>query len=208
VPLPSFRREFSSLNVYVPYPNAVPSQVQEEITRPLEEALSTMSHVKRMYSYSDANSSNIFLEFEWGMDIDVLRVEARERVERIRADLPDDVEHIFVQGFKSTDIPVLVLRVSSGSDLSKSYDLIEKKIINPLRQVPGVARVISYGVEKKEISSSSTSTGDGHNVDVGPPGRGGAGRNVSAGRVETVGSFSRVLGDFKSSRNSRTSLSA
>ena len=194
--------DFPQLNVYVPYPNAVPSQVQEEITRPLEEALSTMSHVKRMYSYSDANSSNIFLEFEWGMDIDVLRVEARERVERIRADLPDDVEHIYVQGFKSTDIPVLVLRVSSGSDLSKSYDLIERKIINPLRQVPGVARVISYGVEKKEISVEfDLDRVMKHSVDVGELlARLAAGnRNVSAGRVEDGPSrYSvRILGDFK-----------
>jgi HAE1 family hydrophobic/amphiphilic exporter-1 len=194
--------DFPQLNIYVPYPNAVPSQVQEEITRPLEEALSTMSHVKRMYSYSDANSSNIFLEFEWGMDIDVLRVEARERIERIRSELPDDVEHIYVQGFKSTDIPVLVLRVSSGSDLSKSYDLIEKKIVNPLRQVPGVARVLSYGVEKKEISVEfDLDRVTKHNVDVGEllARVASANRNVSAGRIEDGPSkYSvRVLGDFK-----------
>ncbi|MBN1504570.1 MAG: efflux RND transporter permease subunit [Candidatus Eisenbacteria bacterium] len=194
--------DFPQLNIYVPYPNAVPSQVQEEITRPLEEALSTMTHIKRMYSYSDANSSNIYMEFDWGMDIDVLRVEARERVERIRSDLPSDVEHIYVQGFKSTDIPVLVLRVSSGSDLSKSYDLIDRKILTPLRQVPGVAQVVSYGVEKREISVEfDLDRVKKHNVDVGEllSRLAASNRNVSAGRIEEgPNKYSvRVLGDFK-----------
>jgi HAE1 family hydrophobic/amphiphilic exporter-1 len=197
--------DFPQLNVYVPYPNAIPSQVQEEITRPLEETLSTMSHIKRMYSYSDANSSNIYVQFDWGIDIDVLRVEARERIDRIRADLPDDIEHVYVQGFKSTDIPVLVLRVSSGRDLSKSYDLIEKKIVNPLRQVPGVARVIAYGVDKREISVEfDLDRVMKHNVDVSQllDRLSAANRNLSAGRIEQGSDkFAvRVLGDFKTLR--------
>ncbi len=194
--------DFPMLNVYVPYPNAIPSQVQEQITRPLEEALSTMSHIKKMYSYSDASSANIYIEFEWGIDIDVLRVEARERIDRIRSELPDDIEHIYVQGFKSTDIPVLVMRVSSGQDLSKSYDLIERKIVNPLRQVPGVARVIAYGVEEQEISVEfNLDRVMKHDVDVSELlERLSAGnRNVSAGRIEQGrDKYSvRVLGDFK-----------
>jgi len=195
--------DFPQLNIYVPYPNAVPSQVQEEITRPLEEALSTMGHLKKIYSYSATDGSNIFLEFDWGVDIDVLRVEAREKIDRVRDELPNDVEQIFVQGFKSSDIPVLVLRISSGKDLSKSYELIERKIVNPLKQVPGVAKVTSYGVEKKEISIElDMDRVAEHSVDVGSLlyRLGTSNRNVTAGRVEQeLNRYPvRVLGDFKS----------
>jgi HAE1 family hydrophobic/amphiphilic exporter-1 len=194
--------DFPQLYINVPYPNAIPSQVQEEITRPLEEALSTMSHVKKVYSYSDSDGSNVFLEFDWGVDIDLLRVEAREKIDRVRSELPDDVDRIYVQGFSSSDIPILVLRVSSRRDLSKSYDLIEKRIVNPLRQVPGVAQVSSYGVEKKEISIElDLDSVKKHSVDVSSllTRLARANRNVSAGKVdEGEDRFSiRVLGDFK-----------
>ncbi|UCF79302.1 MAG: efflux RND transporter permease subunit [Candidatus Eiseniibacteriota bacterium] len=194
--------DFPQLYINVPYPNAVPSQVQEEITRPLEEALSTMSRLKRIYSYSDSDGSNIFLEFDWGVDIDVLRVEAREKIDRVQPELPDDVDQIYVQGFSSSDIPILILRVASGRDLSKSYDLIEKRIVNPLRQVPGVAQVRSYGVEKREISIElDLDRVKMHSVDVADllSGLTRANRNVSAGRVNDGDDrFSvRVLGDFK-----------
>ncbi|KPJ59317.1 MAG: hypothetical protein AMJ46_11800 [Latescibacteria bacterium DG_63] len=194
--------DFPQLYINVPYPNAVPSQVQEEITRPLEEALSTMSRLKKIYSYSDSEGSHVFLEFDWGVDIDILRVEAREKIDRVRSELPDDVDQIFVQGFSSSDIPILVLRISSGKDLSKSYDLIEKRVVNPLRQVPGIAQVTLYGVEKKEISIElDLDRVKKHSVDVaGLLSRlSRANRNVSAGRVEQgEDKFSvRVLGDFK-----------
>ncbi|MCX5801828.1 MAG: efflux RND transporter permease subunit [Candidatus Eisenbacteria bacterium] len=194
--------DFPQLNVYVPYPNAIPSQVQEEITRPLEEALSTMGHLKKIYSSSASDGSNIFLEFDWGVDIDILRVEAREKIDRVRGELPDDVDQIFVQGFKSSDIPVLVLRVSSGKDLSRSYDLIERKIVNPLKQVPGVAKVTSYGVEKKEIAIElDMDRVTKHSVDVGSllSRLSSSNKNVTAGRVEEEARNYpiRVLGDFK-----------
>jgi len=194
--------DFPQLNVYVPYPNAIPSQVQEEITRPLEEALSTMGHLKKIYSSSATDGSNIFLEFDWGVDIDILRVEAREKIDRVRNELPSDVDQIFVQGFKSSDIPVLVLRISSGKDLSKSYDLIERKIVNPLKQVSGVAKVTSYGVEKREISIElDMDRVTEHSVDVGSLlyRLSSSNRNVTAGRVEegTHKFPIRVLGDFK-----------
>ncbi|MFH0778939.1 MAG: efflux RND transporter permease subunit [Candidatus Eisenbacteria bacterium] len=201
--------DFPGLNINVPYPNAVPSQVQEQITKPLEEALSTIGHLKRIYSYSDADGSNIFLEFDWGLDMDILRVDARERIDRVRADLPSDVEHIFVQGFKSTDIPVLVLRISSGKDLSRSYDLIERRIVNPLRQVPGVAKVTYYGVERKEITIEfDLHRIEKHSVDVGTvlARLSATNRNVTAGKIDEIERKLpvRVLGDFKTLRELET----
>src|SRR5205085_6952312 len=105
--------DFPGLEISIPYPNALPTQVEEEITRPAEEALATMSRVRRMQSWSSANSSTISIDFDWGEDIGPLRVEAREKLDRIRDVLPVDVDHIQVNGFRSSDIPVLECRISA-----------------------------------------------------------------------------------------------
>ncbi len=76
--------DFPGLEINIPYPNALPAQVEEEITRPAEEALATLSRVRRINSWSSANSANIYVQFDWGEDIEPLRVEAREKLERIR----------------------------------------------------------------------------------------------------------------------------
>src|SRR5438034_2833143 len=85
---------FPSLEITIPYPNALPAQVEEEITRPAEEALATLSRVRRINSWSSANSANISIQFDWGEDIAPLRVEAREKLERIRDLLPVDVARV------------------------------------------------------------------------------------------------------------------
>jgi HAE1 family hydrophobic/amphiphilic exporter-1 len=143
--------DFPGLDVQIPYPNALPAQVEEEITRPAEEALSTLSGVRRVFSYSSANSANLYIEFNWGEDIQPLRVEAREKLERIRDQLPVDVDQIQVNSFRSSDIPVLECRVSAERDLSQSYDLLDRHVADPLRRVPGVAKVELYGVEPPEV---------------------------------------------------------
>ncbi len=143
--------DFPQLEITIPYPNSLPAQVEEEITRPAEEALSTLSGVRRMQSYSSANQATISLEFDWGKDIGPLRAEAREKLDRIRDQLPVDVDQIQVNGFRSSDIPVLECRVAAERDLSREYELLDRHIADPLRRVPGVAKVELYGVERPEV---------------------------------------------------------
>src|SRR4249920_423897 len=58
--------DFPGVEINIPYPNALPAQVEEEITRPAEEALATLSKVRKISSWSSANSANIYVEFDWG----------------------------------------------------------------------------------------------------------------------------------------------
>ncbi len=143
--------DFPQVEVYVPYPNASPEQVERTITKPLEEVLATVAHVKTLNSNSEADGSYIGLEFDWGLDIDVLRAEIREKVEQARVELPDDVDHIFVRNFRSSDIPIIEGRISSGRDLRASYALLEHRIKKPLERVKGVADVEIGGVAEQEI---------------------------------------------------------
>ena len=120
--------DFPGVEINIPYPNALPAQVEEEITRPAEEALATLSKVKRISSYSSASGSNISLQFDWGQDIGPLRVEAREKLDRIRDQLPPDVDLIQVNSFRSSDIPVLECRIAADRDLSRDYELLNRHV--------------------------------------------------------------------------------
>jgi len=190
--------DFPRIHVYVPYPNASPEQVEQTITKPLEEALATVPHVKSLSSYSNVDSTYINLEFDWGLDIDLLRADIREKVEQARSELPDDVDHIYVQNFRSDDIPIIEGRISSGRDLRGSYDFLDQKIKKPLERVRGVAEVEIGGVARREISIYLRIDDiKKYNVDVGALFRrmDSANLNVSLGRVRDGENRFGVLAD-------------
>ena len=139
------------LNVGVPYPNATPAQIQESITKPLEEALSTIQGVQRMSSNSSDDSAWVDLTFGFDKDINVARSEVREKLDQIRADLPDDVENIWIRNFSTDDIPVIFCAVSSTRNLRASYDFLDLKVKKVLERIPGVAEVELYGVARPQI---------------------------------------------------------
>ena len=138
--------------VVVPYPNSNPTQVEKTIARPLEEALATLPDLKRLRSRSGADECEVHLEFEWGLSLDVVRMLVREKVDQVRASLPAEIGDIQLHSFSTSDIPVIQGRISAaGVDLSQNYDLLDKRIADRIRRVPGVARVSLGGVEPREI---------------------------------------------------------
>ena len=139
------------LNVRAPYRNATPGQIQESITKPLEEVLSTVPGVQRMSAYSSGNSASVRLVLDWDMDVDVLRAEAREKIEQIRDDLPADLEHVWLQNWSTDDIPIIDGRIASGRDLRKAAEILELKIKKPLERVPGVADVDIWGTQHQQV---------------------------------------------------------
>lgn len=144
--------DFPELYVQVPYQDATPAEIEKMITRPVEEALATMSGIKLMRSYSNENSAEIMLRFDWDANIKAKSIEAREKIDAIRHLLPDDVERLMVFKFNLADMPVFQLRLSSDRDISNSYDLLERTLKMPIERVAGVSRVELYGVNKKQIS--------------------------------------------------------
>ena len=161
--------DFPQVMIRVDYPNSSPTQIEKNIVKPIEEALSTMSGIKNMNSQSTADGAEITLEFDWGLKLDLIRTEIGEKVEMVRKDLPADVEHINIFNFSSNDIPVVQARVSApGIDLAANYDLLEKKIKVPIQRIPGVARVDLEGVNPKVIYVDLILNKiREHNIDVG-----------------------------------------
>ena len=96
-------------------------------------------------------------------------MQVSEKMDQVKAELPASIGEIVIFSFNTSDIPVVQARVSAkGVDLSESYDLIEARILNRIRRVPGVARVNLEGVEPREIYVDLIlDRVKQHNVDVG-----------------------------------------
>ena len=185
------------LFVQIPYPGSTPTEIERTITRPVEEALATLPGIKRMNSTSDAESAQIFLEFKWGENTAIKAVQAREKIDGIRADLPSDLQRYTVQKFSTSDEPILKLRVASesGVDISNAYDLLDHEIKRPLERIPGVARVDLQGVGKPEVQIELSSDRlSAHNINLNDlyTRLQAANFSISAGQVSSGGSRFRV----------------
>jgi hydrophobic/amphiphilic exporter-1 (mainly G- bacteria), HAE1 family len=138
--------------VSVPYPGSSPQEVERQITRPVEEALSTLPGIASINSTSRADNSGIFLQFsDWDRNIAISASEARDRIDAIRSELPEDVQRYFVQKFSSNDEPLMRVRFASDRDLKNSYTLIQKNIQKRIERIPGVARVDITGAPPPEV---------------------------------------------------------
>ncbi len=190
--------DFPGVFVTVPYPNASPRQIEREIVQPLEEALATIPGARRIHSTATADRADLQLEFTWGETVDVARAKVFEAVEDARRDLPADVREIYVNTFSTTQIPIVEARISApGMDLSANYDRLERRIADPIRRVPGVARVDLDGVEPREVRINlRLDRLAAHRVDIGEISERvtGMNRNVSLGRIRAHGEVTPVRG--------------
>ncbi|HSN50939.1 MAG TPA: efflux RND transporter permease subunit, partial [Woeseiaceae bacterium] len=143
--------EFPGIFVQIPYEGSSPEEIERLITRPVEEALATLSGVERMFSTSTENDAQIFLQFDWEQNMGAKGIEARSKVDGIRHLLPDDIRRVFVFTGSLGDQPVLQLRISSERDLSDSYDLLDRLLKRRLERIDGVSRVELQGVDPREI---------------------------------------------------------
>lgn len=200
--LPEIDAPFIGVEIY--YPNSNPSQIEREIVKPVEEVLATLPNVKKMSSSATADQAQVFLEFKWGQSLDILRMQFSEKIEQVRPSLPAGISDPVIFSFSTNDIPIIQARISAqGVDLSESYELLESRIMNPIRRVPGVARVDLGGVEAKEINIDlSLAAINAHNVDISAliQQLQGASSNMVLGEVRDGGMryTARALGQFGS----------
>ena len=141
--------------VNLPYPGSTPQEVERSITRPAEEALSTLPGIKSMNSTSRADGAGVQIEFtDWDRDINITSSEARDRIDAIRGDLPDDMQRYRVGNFSPSDQPMVRIRFSSDRDLRREYELLEREVQKRIERIPGVARVEIQGASPNEVEIS------------------------------------------------------
>ncbi len=140
------------LGVWVPYPNSNPQEVEEQIAKPVEAQIQTISGVKDIDSNSSANGCWTFIRFNQGTDMDLAYAQLRDRMDRVKGDLPDDVERLFVRKWSDDDDPILWIALKQQDEgLEDPFFIVEQHIQKPLERVDGVAKVEIWGADEKEI---------------------------------------------------------
>ncbi|MGQ0553866.1 MAG: efflux RND transporter permease subunit [Planctomycetota bacterium] len=154
IPLTLLPRGLSSsnLNVSLPYPGAGPLEVEDQLTRPVEEALRTIPGIVEIVSYSSENFATINVEFSSRTDMDVAYGEVRDRIERIRAELPPQMDRYRIRRWNTnTDMPVMWIGVQYDPDARDPFFPIEKIAVPRIEGVDGVARVGLGGVVDEAV---------------------------------------------------------
>lgn len=143
--------EYPTISVSTSYGNVGPQEIEELITRPIEESLAAVENVEEISSTSSEGSSRVTVSFEWGTDLEVASNDVRERIDRIIRALPDDVDRPSVYKFNIGSMPIIALGVSSSMNLLDLRELIEDQVQYRLERVNGVASTSIYGGLNREI---------------------------------------------------------
>ncbi len=145
---------YPQLTVVTPYSNAAPEEVETLITRPVEEAVGTVSGIKRISSISKEGLSLVIAEFGWSQNINFAALGMREKIDLIKERLPRDAEEPVVLQYNPFDRPILLLSVTS-SDPDRSpillRELARKMVKDEIEKVEGVASASLSGGAEREI---------------------------------------------------------
>ena len=139
------------LGVWTPYPNSNPQEVEEQIAKPIEEAVRTISGVRRVNTNSSSNGCWTFIEFAQGSDMDLAYAQLRDRMDRVKTELPDDIERLYLRKWDEDDDPIVWITLTQIGAHDDPYLLVEQHIQKVIERVDGVAKVEIWGADEKQI---------------------------------------------------------
>ena len=133
------------------WPGANPKEIESQVTKEIEEAVATISGIKKIESYSLDNVSTVIVEFEFGTDVNFAHMDVKDKVAAIIAQLPDDVDPPIAKKFDLGASPIVELMITGDRPLQELYELADRDIKEALSRIRGVASVNILGGEKREI---------------------------------------------------------
>lgn len=143
--------ENNTIMVMTTYQGASAQDIEQNVTRPLENALNAVNDLKHITSKSRENISVITLEFEYGKDLDVLTNDVRDKLDMVKSSLPDNAETPIIFKFSSDMIPIVMLSVRASESMPGLYKILDDAVANPLARISGVGSVSISGAPKREI---------------------------------------------------------
>lgn len=143
--------ENNTIMVMTTYQGASAQDIEQNVTRPLENALNAVNDLKHITSKSRENISVITLEFEYGKDIDVLTNDVRNKLDMVKSSLPDNAETPIIFKFSSDMVPIVMLSVKASESMPGLYKIVDDAVANPLARISGVGSVSISGAPKREI---------------------------------------------------------
>lgn len=141
----------NTIMVMTTYQGASAQDIEQNVTRPLENTLNAVNDLKHITSKSRENISVITLEFEYGKDIDVLTNDVRDKLDMVKSALPDDAETPIIFKFSTDMIPIVMLSVEADESMPGLYKILDDAVANPLARISGVGSVSISGAPKREI---------------------------------------------------------
>jgi len=142
---------YPTISIGCSYENASPEEIEELVSRPIEEAMSAVPGVEEVTSISSEGSSSVRVMFAWGTDLDAAANDIRDRLDRVIPRLPDDADRPRLRKFDLASFPVLILGASSGLDPIQMRRIIDDQVKNRIERVPGVAALDIWGGLEREI---------------------------------------------------------
>ncbi len=139
------------ISVFTTYPGANAADIETNVTRPLENNLSTVTNLRNITSTSRDNVSSVLLEFEYETNLDEATNEVRDVIGRIANFLPEDVDQPVVFKFSSAMIPVMMISATAQESYPALGKIIDDLVINPLNRIDGVGTVAVFGEPVREI---------------------------------------------------------
>ncbi len=150
---------FPQITVLTEYVNAAPEEIETLITRPLEEAISSVSGLRKLESVSKEGESKIFVSFGWNENIDFAALRVREKIDLVKERLPKESEDSVVLKFDPLARPTMILSVTGHPAPSELKALSERILKENLEKVEGVASVSISGGLDREIQVDLNQSG-------------------------------------------------
>ncbi|MDL1913455.1 MAG: efflux RND transporter permease subunit [Bergeyella sp.] len=142
------------LTVSTVYPGASPAEVENTLTKKVEDAVSSLENIKKIQSRSYESLSVVIIEFDSQADIDYALNDAQRRINAIRSDLPTDAKEPSLSKFSLSDLPIITIGVTAGLSETQLYDVVDQKIKPTFSRIHGVASVSVIGGQEREIRVS------------------------------------------------------
>ena len=133
------------------YPGASSSDIETQVTKKIEDAISTISKIDYIQSYSMENASFVVIRFKIGKDVDIANQEVKDNVDTIINEFPTDVKKPIVMKFDIGLKPIMDLILTGTASSKELYDFADKKLKDNFSQIDGVAQVNLIGGEQREI---------------------------------------------------------
>jgi HAE1 family hydrophobic/amphiphilic exporter-1 len=150
--IPKF--EQNVITVATIYPGASPSEVENTVTKKIEDAVASLENIKKIDSRSYESLSTVSITLNTKAKVDLSLNDAQRKINAIISDLPDDAKTPSLSKFSLSDLPIMTIGSNSNMDEVAFYDLIDKKIAPVLSRVNGVAQVNIIGGQEREIQVS------------------------------------------------------
>ena len=142
---------FPSITVRVSYAGVGPLEMEELVTRPIEQALSAVAGLERLESTSQEGSARVTLNLAWGTDLNEAADDIRNRLDRVRGRLPEEADAPVMFKFDATSFPIMGVGLEGDYDRVKLREIAEHDLSQRLERVPGVAAVTVEGGLRRQI---------------------------------------------------------